>query len=310
MIAAPVLRAPDWSDTSARPFILVTDASGYGMGGCLMQAARGGKDATPHPLGFWSRTFGEVEQRNLATHERELCALMEGLEYFHTVILHWDLEVWCDHRPLEHLLSQPHLTAKQARWVHRLAPYLPFTFVYVPGNSPAMGIADALSRKDTDCRMEPKSLQEIAPQLAEAIQDGRHPAHSTTPAVTLNNMVLAPDTPQTIPITSCMVLLLCSGSSRSVENYVRERHGDVTIVTLDIDPTCYPTLQGSVLDWQELLDAAGLGGVQWDLIWASPPCRAFSAANTEVTPEEIIASTKLVQACVDCIRALRDRVCG
>ena len=52
---------------------------------------------------------------------------MEGLEYFHTVILHWHLEVWCDHKPLMHLMDQPHLTAKQARWIHRLSPYLPFT---------------------------------------------------------------------------------------------------------------------------------------------------------------------------------------
>ena len=56
-------------------------------------------------------------------------------------------QVWCDHKPLMHLMDQPHLTAKQARWIHRIAPYLPFKFVYVPGSSAAMGVADALSRK-------------------------------------------------------------------------------------------------------------------------------------------------------------------
>jgi len=147
MITAPVLRAPDWASNPTHPFILVTDASGFGMGACLMQRDKNDPDAPPRPIGYWSRHLNALERRVLATHERELCALMEGLEFFDRIIVGYSLEVWCDHRPLEHFWTQPHITGKQGRWAGRIARYLPFAFVYVPGKDPAMAIPDALSRK-------------------------------------------------------------------------------------------------------------------------------------------------------------------
>jgi hypothetical protein len=294
MISAPVLRAPDWEDTVARPFILSTDASGYGMGACLMQAAKENPEGPPHPLGFWSRTFNEVEQRRLATHERELCALMEGLECFRTVILHYDLQVWCDHKPLMHLMDQPHLTAKQARWMHRISPFLPFSFVYTPGKSAAMGPADALSRKDegTD-RIVPGPLKDVVPALAAAIEQG----HSRVPPL-LRLHHLQPERP--------WILLLCSGQSQSVERYIRQRRPEAIIVTLDHDPECCPTLCGSVLEWERLLAEAGLSSVKWDLIWASPPCTLFSSANWRVT--DVGPGLDIVRAVLDCIEACKPRL--
>jgi hypothetical protein len=300
MVSHPVLRAPNWDNTKLQPFILSTDASGYGMGACLMQAQDPSTSDPPHPIGYWSRTFSELEQRVLATHERELCALMEGLEHFRTTILHYDLKVWCDHKPLMHLMQQPHLTAKQARWAHRIAPYLPFEFEYVPGKSPAMGPADALSRvQEHEGKAQVGSLAEVVPPLAHTITRGLlqdpHEGSEGTPVL---HHLQPPGTPR-------FVLLLCSGRSQSVERHIRSQDPHAIIVTLDSDPACCPTICGSVLHWSLLLASAGLHGIAWDLIWASPPCAAFSQANT--AGKDPGPSLMIVRAVLDCIQTLKPR---
>ena len=270
---------------------------------------RSGPDSSepPHPLGYWSRTFSALEQRMLATHERELCAVMEGLEYFQVIILGDNLEVWCDHRPLEHLLSQPHLTAKQARWMHRISPFLPFKFEYVSGKSPAMGIADALSRKDADHgKTTLGPLREVLPELARTIVAGEgFPQEGIKEHMVALNHLMAPRQPQ--PGSRRMnVLILCAGSSRSVERYIRSRNRQAMIVTLDIDPDCCPTICGSVRDWEKLLADAGLADIKWDLIWGCPPCTDFSQAKTRRT-RNLRTALAVVQAVLGCIQQLQPR---
>ena len=59
---APVLTVPD----DSKPYVLVTDASGYGCGAVLMQDNR--------PVGFWSYKMLPAE-RNYHTGEQELLAV-------------------------------------------------------------------------------------------------------------------------------------------------------------------------------------------------------------------------------------------
>ena len=249
MTTSPVLRAPNWSAAQgACPFILATDASGYGMGACLMQREEGNPEAPPRPIGYWSRHFNALERRVLATHERELGALMEGLEFFETFIVGYSLEVWCDHRPLEYFWSQPHITAKQGRWAARIAKFLPFSFVYVPGKDPAMGIPDALSRKvDGGAEQGPLGpLLDNQPDLAEAIQQGR----SAASVPQLHAMGPVRSATEAEPFYA---LLLCAGQSGCVERYIRTRHPNAVIVTLDSDWETCPTLCGDVKEWRTLL---------------------------------------------------------
>ena len=296
----PVLHAPRWDDTEECPFILATDASGFGMGGVLLQRSAPGVDP-PCPLGYWSRTFNETEQRVLATHERELCAIMEGLEFFGTIIRGYTLQVWCDHKPLQYLWTQPRVTAKQCRWAARIAEFLPFTFEYTPGTSPDMRIPDALSRQHEDDRQKERGpLHDEQPDLARAMRAGQ----PQTAYIRLNHMTLNCPRTATRPL---YVLLLCSGKSRSVERYLRHRDPTTVIYTLDLDPGTSPTVCGDVRDWRRLLAQLVLPpGQGWDLIWASPPCRLLSNANT--SGASIDPGLELVQACMDCIRQLRPRL--
>jgi hypothetical protein len=294
MASKPVLSAPRWDDTVQCPFILATDASGYGMGGVLLQRKAPGHDP-PSPLGYWSRTFTDTEQRVLATHERELCALMEGLEFFHTTVLGYNLEVWCDHRPLEYLWTQPHVTPKQCRWAARIAKFLPFKFEYTPGSSPAMRIPDALSRKNEATAKElrgPLAMEQ--PSLDAAMRQG------LARATHLNHMAVM-DT-RASPKTR-YVLLLCSGRSRCVERYVRQRDPTAVVVSLDIDPDACPTLCGDVKDWKTLLARIPLPpGARWALVWASPDCTLLSAANT--SGKDITPALNNAEACWQCIEAV------
>lgn len=54
------------------------------------------------------------------------------------------LIIQTDHRPLTHLLTQPTLVPRQARWLEYLSQFEPFRIQYVKGEDNA--VADELSR--------------------------------------------------------------------------------------------------------------------------------------------------------------------
>ena len=296
MTEAPVLVVPDFDRTATHPFVLATDASGFGMGACLMQADP--EDSKPRPIGYWSRAFTPLEQRMLATHERELCAVMEGLEHFRCTVLGYPLEVWCDHRPLEHLMTQPTISAKMGRWVHRIAEYR-FKFVYRPGTSPEMLLADGLSRRDGPSRTPLRPLDEVCPEVASRIREAKVPA-ATGPPTPL--ATLTPCGPQ-----AKYALLLCSGSSGTLERYLRSR-GDYVVITLDADPANCPVLCGDVADWRDLVARVLPPGTPLDIIWASPPCTAFSVARRTGGAADVGEALSRALACMEAIEALKPRV--
>jgi hypothetical protein len=88
---APVLRHPDFN----RPFVLQTDASGYGLGAVLSQEFDDGE----HPISYASRTLEDRETRH-AIIEKEALAIAWGIHHFRHYLLGRQFTVQTDHKPL------------------------------------------------------------------------------------------------------------------------------------------------------------------------------------------------------------------
>ena len=86
----PVLRQPQLD----KPFEVEVDASGFALGGVLLQRQEDGKK---HPIGYYSATLNEA-QRNYDIYELELLAITECLKHWrpylagspHEIIVHTD----------------------------------------------------------------------------------------------------------------------------------------------------------------------------------------------------------------------------
>ena len=79
LISAPVIRNPDFT----RPFVLQTDASGYGVGAVLSQYDDEGHD---HPVAYYSHKLLPREQ-NYSTVEKECLAIKLGVQAFQVYLL-------------------------------------------------------------------------------------------------------------------------------------------------------------------------------------------------------------------------------
>jgi RNase H-like domain found in reverse transcriptase/Integrase zinc binding domain len=145
MTDKPVLRQPDFT----KPFVLLTDASAYGVGAILSQ--EGGSinptnDKKPrlHPIAYYSATFTETE-RNYDIYERELLAIIKAITHWRPYLI-WTKEpftILTDHANLLHWKSPRKLNRRTARWHGELQDYN-FKLQHVPGKLHTA--ADALSR--------------------------------------------------------------------------------------------------------------------------------------------------------------------
>ena len=156
LLSAPVLRLPDFD----RPFILSTDASNVAIGAVLMQEDDLGNRFA---VAYRSRTLTEVA-RNWPTHEREMFAIVDSIiewKYYLEGLQSFMVET--DHKPLIHMMQQRDLSAKQLRWITKLANFK-FRLVYKPGSTQV--VSDWLSRP------EDSSLSSATPELE--VNDWRH----------------------------------------------------------------------------------------------------------------------------------------
>ena len=91
-----------WQPRLDKPFKVEVDASGFALGGVLLQRQ---EDSKKHPIGYYSATLNEA-QRNYDIYELELLAIAECLKHWrqylagspHEIIVH------CHGTDLEHLL--------------------------------------------------------------------------------------------------------------------------------------------------------------------------------------------------------------
>ncbi len=123
----------------SKPFDVVCDASGLGLGAVLLQDGQ--------PIAFESRQFSSAEQ-NYSTTEQELLACVHALKVWRCYLEGAaEFKLHTDHGANTFLDTQPNLSRRQARWQEFLSRFH-FTWKFIPGvrNS----VADPLSRRPAD----------------------------------------------------------------------------------------------------------------------------------------------------------------
>jgi hypothetical protein len=78
----------------AKPFMVETDASGFGLGVMLMQEI--------HPLAFISKPLGQ-KLCGLSTYEEEYIAILLAVEQWKTYLQHNEFHIYTDQKSLVHL---------------------------------------------------------------------------------------------------------------------------------------------------------------------------------------------------------------
>ena len=132
----PVLRYYDANEE----LVLQCDSSQNGLGAALLQNGQ--------PIAFASRALTETERR-YAQIEKELLAVVFGLEKFHQYTYARDVIVQSDHKPLETITKKPlhEAPTRLQRMLLRISKYN-IALQYYPGRK--MFIADTLSRAFLD----------------------------------------------------------------------------------------------------------------------------------------------------------------
>ena len=132
IVDSPVLSFYD----PTKELTLENDASEYGLGSALIQEGR--------PIAFSSRSLSSAE-RNYASIEKEMLAIVHGLTKYHHFTFGRHVSVVTDHKPLVAILNKPLFRAPKRlqAMLLRLQEYN-FQLTYKPGKS--IPIADALSR--------------------------------------------------------------------------------------------------------------------------------------------------------------------
>jgi hypothetical protein len=131
----PILRQPDYR----REFLLITDASGIGLGAILAQIDDKKRE---YVIAYASKMLNETEQRYPIT-EQECYAVVWGIRHFHKYLIDKKFKVITDHAALKGLMNNKIPKGRRGRWVMELQQY-DFEIVHRPGKENKN--ADALSR--------------------------------------------------------------------------------------------------------------------------------------------------------------------
>ena len=119
-------------------FIVNTDASDHAYGAFLEQVV----DDKSRIVAYYSKYY-TTAQKNYATPEKELLAIVMAIEHWHTYLYGRKFVVYTDHQPLAWLLNKKNPHPRLERWLIRLAQYR-FEIKYRKGIENV--VADALSR--------------------------------------------------------------------------------------------------------------------------------------------------------------------
>lgn len=121
-------------------FILETDASDTGLGACLMQCDNNGRKV---PIRWASRKLTKAE-KNYGITEKELLAVIWGIEHFEYQLRGRSFDLITDHIALESMRKKSEFGNKRmSRWIDKIQDY-DFTITYKKGSE--MLSADAMSR--------------------------------------------------------------------------------------------------------------------------------------------------------------------
>ncbi|WZY77785.1 hypothetical protein YC2023_024169 [Brassica napus] len=108
LITAPVVQAPDWN----LPFEIMCDASDFAIGAVLGQR----KDKKLHAIYYTSCTLDEA-QRNYATTEKELLAVVYVFEKFRQYLIGARVIVHTDHADIKYLIQKKDAKPRLIRWI-------------------------------------------------------------------------------------------------------------------------------------------------------------------------------------------------
>ncbi|XP_041473721.1 uncharacterized protein K02A2.6-like [Lytechinus variegatus] len=128
----------------AKPILLQTDASPYGLGAVISHVESDGQE---HPITFASRTLMPSEV-NYAQYEKESLSIIFGLKKFHKQLHGRSFTIVTDHKPLmglfgAHKPASPMASARVARW-HMILSAYSYKIVHSEGKKHQN--ADGLSR--------------------------------------------------------------------------------------------------------------------------------------------------------------------
>lgn len=138
LVSAPILNCPNFDF----PFIVQTDASGYGIGAVLTQRI----NENERVISYASRTLNKAE-RNYTTTERELLAVLFAVEKFRPYLEASKFKVITDHHSLVWLNNLKDPVGRLARWAVRLQQY---DFEVVHRKASELVVPDLLSRAVTE----------------------------------------------------------------------------------------------------------------------------------------------------------------
>ena len=108
LISAPIIQPPDWE----LPFELMCDASDFAVGSVLGQR----KEGKLHAIYYTSKTLDDA-QRNYATTEKELLAIVHAMEKFRSYLVGSKVIIFTDHSALKYLLSKKDAKPRLIRWI-------------------------------------------------------------------------------------------------------------------------------------------------------------------------------------------------
>jgi hypothetical protein len=134
LVEFPILQLPDFQ----QPFIVTTDASGYGLGAVLSQ----GILSKDRPIAYASRTLNSAEL-NYSTVEKECLAIVWACKHFRPYLLGRKFQILTDHRELTWIFNVKDPSSRLLRWKLLLEEY-DYEIKYKPGKQNMN--ADSLSR--------------------------------------------------------------------------------------------------------------------------------------------------------------------
>jgi hypothetical protein len=165
---APVLIVPDPN----KPYMVVTDASGFAIGAALCQDHGNGLQ----PCAYISRKMNNHEV-NYPVHEQELLAIIHALREWRHYLHGNQFTVVTDHRSLQYLQTQPNLSARQVRWSEFLQQ---FDFIVTYRSGKENHVADALSRRpDHHLNSISESTIQVTDTLIQDIKTAYQEDHET-----------------------------------------------------------------------------------------------------------------------------------
>jgi hypothetical protein len=131
LTSAPMLKIVDPN----KSFVVCTNTCKEGLGGVLTQNG--------YVIGYEAKMIKEHE-RNYATHDLELVAIVYTLRMWRHYLLEKKFELRTDHIGLKYPLEQPTLNARKTRWLEFLSEY-DFNINNIKGEDNKF--SDALSRR-------------------------------------------------------------------------------------------------------------------------------------------------------------------